>query len=39
MNTLFPKTNTTFLKLPFFWEGVQVSALWAKCQFYKQLEP
>ena len=32
--TLFPKRNTTFLKLPFFWGGVLVGELWAKCHLY-----
>ncbi len=30
-STLSPKRNATFLKLPFFWGGVQVSEIWAKC--------
>ncbi len=28
ISTLFPKRNATFLKLPFFWEGVYVSEIW-----------
>ncbi len=37
--TLFPKRNATFLKLPFFWGGVQVGEHWAKCHSCNVLLP